>query len=143
VPLQIAPGVVVPDSEIRAAASRSGGPGGQHVNTTASRIELTFDVAGSPSLPEEIRERLLAKLGRRVAADGTVRVVAQESRSQHVNRRAAAARLEALLVRALAVAPPRVATKVGRAERARRLAAKRQRGEVKRARGTRGSAGDD
>jgi ribosome-associated protein len=143
VPLRIAPGVEIPDEEIDAVASRSGGPGGQHVNKTASRIALKFDVLRSPSLPEDVRERLRAKLGHRIAVDGTVRVVAQDARSQYANRKAAMARLEALLARALRVEPPRVKTKVTRAERARRLASKRRKSEIKRGRGTERPAGDD
>jgi ribosome-associated protein len=142
-PLRIAPGILIPDEEIEAVASRSSGPGGQHVNKTASRIALKFDVLASPSLPAEIRERLRAKLGRRIAADGTVRVVAQDARSQHANRKAAMDRLEALLARALAVEAPRVKTRVNRAERARRLEAKRLRSEIKRGRGAGRPSGDD
>ena len=142
-PLRIAPGVVIPDEEIEAVASRSGGPGGQHVNKTASRIALTFDVLRSPSLPEAARERLREKLGHRIAADGTVRVVAQDARSQHANRKAAMDRLEALLARALAVEAPRVKTRISRAARARRLATKRLRSEIKRRRGAGRPDGDD
>ena len=142
-PLRIAPGIDIPDEEIDAVASKSSGPGGQHVNKTASRIALTFDVLGSPSLPEEARARLRERLGGRISAEGTVRVVAQDARSQHANRKAAMARLQALLARALRVEPPRVKTKVTRAERARRLAAKRRRSEIKRGRGGRGPAGED
>jgi ribosome-associated protein len=142
-PLHIAPGVMIPDEEIEAVASRSSGPGGQHVNKTASRIALKFDVLGSPSLPEAVRERLRAKLGHRIAVDGTVRVVAQDARSQHANRKAAMDRLEALLARALTVEAPRVKTRISRAERARRLEAKRIRSQIKRGRGAGRPDGND
>lgn len=134
-PLRPAPGVEIPDDELVFSASRSGGPGGQHVNTTSSRVTLRFDVVASPSIPEALRARLIARLGRRVAADGAVRVHAQDSRSQHANRKLAEARLEALLARALAPERPRVATSVPRAEKRRRIDAKKRRGEVKRGRG--------
>src|SRR5258705_12389546 len=106
-PLTIADGIEIPDDELTFTASRSGGPGGQHVNKTSSKVTLRFDVAHSPSLPEEVRATLLSILGARVGADGTVRVVCQSSRSQFANRRTAEARLEALLAEALVPAAPR------------------------------------
>ena len=116
-PLRIAPGVEIPDAELTFTASRSGGPGGQHVNTTSSRVAVRFDVLGSPSLSSVDRATIVRRLGRRVRADGSVRVVAQESRSQHANRRAALLRLEDLLAEALEPEVPRVETKVPRGER--------------------------
>ena len=91
-PLTIAPGIEIPDEELSIVASRSGGPGGQHVNKTSSRIAIRFDVAHSPSLPADARARILERLRTRIAADGSVRVVAQDARSQHANRRTAKAR---------------------------------------------------
>ena len=134
-PLAIAEGVEIPDDELTFTASRSGGPGGQHVNKTESKVALRFDVAHSPSLTPEVRQRLLTALGPRVAADGTVRVVCQASRSQFANRKTAEARLEALLAKALVPVAPRVATKVPRAEKRRRIDSKKRRGGIKRARG--------
>jgi ribosome-associated protein len=133
-PLRIADGIEIPDEELSFTASRSGGPGGQHVNKTASKVTLRFDVAHAPSLPEETRARLLAALGARVAADGTVRVVCQSSRSQFANRKTAAMRLEALLTDALVPVAPRVATRIPLAEKRRRIESKKRRGGIKRSR---------
>ena len=133
-PLRIADGIEIPDEDLSFTASRSGGPGGQHVNKTASKVTLRFDVAHAPSLPEEIRARLLAALGARIAADGTVRVVCQASRSQFANRKTAAMRLESLLTAALVPVVPRVATRIPRAEKRRRIESKKRRGGVKRSR---------
>ena len=88
-PLTIADGIEIPDDELTFTASRSGGPGGQHVNKTASKVTLRFDVSHAPSLPDDIRARLLEKLSGRIEADGTVRVVCQASRSQFANRKTA------------------------------------------------------
>jgi len=136
-PLTIAAGIEIPDDELTFTASRSGGPGGQHVNKTASKVTLRFDVAHAVSLPNDIRVRLLEALGARVAADGTIRVVCQASRSQYANRKTAEARLEALLVRALLPVAPRVATKVSRAAKRRRVESKKHRGGIKRNRSVR------
>ena len=142
-PLRIAAGIEIPDEELEVVASRSGGPGGQHVNKTSSRIAIRFRVAGSPSLPPEAKARLLDKLAARIAADGSIRVVAQDSRSQHANRRAAMARLEALLAKALERAAPRVPTRVSRAAKARRVDEKKGRAVVKRGRSAGRERGDD
>jgi ribosome-associated protein len=124
-------GVSVPEDELVWRFSRSGGPGGQSVNTTDSRVELVFDLAGSPSVPERLRARALERLARRLV-DGTVRVTASEYRSQHRNREAARARLAELLDRAFAPpAPRRRPTKPTRGSVERRLAGKRRRAEVK------------
>jgi len=134
-PLAIAPGVEIPDEELIVTASRSGGPGGQHVNKTASRVMIRFVIADSPSLSPEDRATLLTRLGRRIAADGSVRVVAQDSRSQHANRRTALARLTALLADALEPEVPRVATGVPRSSKSVRRDTKRRRSDIKRGRG--------
>ncbi|MFN8174163.1 MAG: alternative ribosome rescue aminoacyl-tRNA hydrolase ArfB [Solirubrobacteraceae bacterium] len=126
--ITIARGVEIPLSEIAIRASRSSGPGGQHANVTASRIEASFDVAASPSLTEEQRRRVMARCGPRVVA------VAQDARSQARNRELALERLRSRLAAALHVPRPRRATRPGRAARARRLEAKRRRGETKRGR---------
>lgn len=133
-PLIIADGVEIPDDELTFTASRSGGPGGQHVNKTATRVTLRFDVLHSPSIPDDVRGRLTAALGARVGADGTVRVVSQGSRSQYANRKAAERRLEAMLAAALIPVAPRVATKIPRGERRLRVESKKRRAEVKRGR---------
>src|ERR1700758_4179668 len=119
--------LVIPSGELRERFSRSSGPGGQSVNTTDSRVELSFDVLRSPSLPERERERALARLGTRLA-DGVVTVAAENERSQLMNREAARARMAALLREAVAPPPPpRVPTKPTRGARERRLADKRPR----------------
>ncbi len=133
-PLRIADGIEIPDDELSFTASRSGGPGGQHVNKTSSRVTLRFDVVHSPRISDDVRGRLLEALGGRVAADGTVRVVCQASRSQYANRVTAERRLEGLLAAALVPAAPRFATKVPRAAKRRRIESKKHRGGIKRAR---------
>lgn len=133
-PLTIAEGVEIPDDELTFTASRSGGPGGQHVNKTSSKVTLRFDVSHAPCLPDAVRARLLAVLGDRVEADGTVRVVCQASRSQFANRKTAENRLEALLAGALVPVAQRFATKIPRAEKRRRIESKKRRSGIKRAR---------
>ena len=126
--------LTIPDDALTFTASRSGGPGGQHVNKTSSRVTLRVDLAHGAFLTEDQRGRLLEKLSTRVAADGTVRVVAQTSRSQYANRRAAEERLAALFADALAPEVPRVETKVPRRSKASRLDTKKRRSAVKRLR---------
>ena len=124
-----------PESELSWRFSRSSGPGGQGVNTTDSRVELSFDVVRSPTLPEHLRSRVLARLQGRLV-DGVLTVVATEHRSQLRNRDAARERLTSLLRTALAPEPPtRRPTRPTTGSRRRRLDAKTRRGEVKRLRG--------
>jgi ribosome-associated protein len=126
--------LVIPAGELRERFSRSSGPGGQSVNTADSRVELSFDVARSAALPVCARDRALERLGGRLSA-GVLTIVASEQRSQLANRKAARARLAALLRDA--VAPPRrprVPTRPGRAARERRVADKRHRGAIKQSR---------
>jgi ribosome-associated protein len=125
---------VIPPAELSWRFSRSPGPGGQSVNTADSRVELSFDLAATPSLPPVLKERALRALAGRLV-DGVLTVTASEHRSQLRNRQAAASRLAAILTEATAPPPaPRLATRPGRAARERRLAAKRRRSEVKRMR---------
>ena len=126
--LTVTPGLSIPLAEIELRASRSSGPGGQHANVTASRIEAVFDVEGSPSLTEQQRARLLSRLGPRVTS------VAQDARSQARNRQLALERLGRKLREALKVAPGRRATRPTRAARERRLEQKRRAGQRKRER---------
>ena len=127
--MPIAPGVSVPLAEIELRASRSSGPGGQHANVTASRVEAVFDVAASGALSDAQKARVTARLGPRVTAS------AQDTRSQLRNRELALERLAARLAHALEVRRPRTATRPTKASRRRRLDAKKRRGDVKRNRG--------
>ena len=123
--LRISDEVSIPIDEIELRASRSSGPGGQHANVTASRIEAVFDVASSESLTDQQRARLRERLGDRVTA------VAQDARSQARNREIALERLREKLAGGLRRPKPRRATKPSRAAREKRLAQKRQRSERK------------
>jgi ribosome-associated protein len=132
--LEVTPRLVVPAAELAERFSRSSGPGGQSVNTADSRVELSFDIAGSPTLDAAVRDRLLHRLAHRLS-DGVLTVAASEHRNQLANRRAARDRLAALLREAAAPPPPpRRPTRPTRASRERRMTAKKQRGELKRAR---------
>lgn len=124
-------GLVIPAEELRWRFSRSGGPGGQGVNTADSRVELVFDLAGSTALPPVLRARALARLGSRLV-DGAVVVVASEHRGQWANRQAARRRLQTLLEEALRPPPPlRRPTRPSRGAVERRLAAKKRRAQIK------------
>jgi ribosome-associated protein len=127
-PMPIARGVALPLREVELRVSRSSGPGGQHANVTASRVEAVFDVEASTSLDDEHKRRIRARLG------PLVRATAQDSRSQARNRELALERLRSRLAAALVVQRPRRATKPSRAERRRRVESKRRRGELKRGR---------
>ena len=130
----IRPGLVIPDAELSWRFSRSGGPGGQSVNTADSRAELSWNVAGSTALPDRLRARALDRLANRLV-DGVLTVAASEHRAQLRNREAAEARLAALVAEAIAPPPPpRRATKPSRGAKERRLAEKKRRGQIKRMR---------
>ena len=132
--LRIGRTVVVPDRELAERFSRSSGPGGQGVNTADTRVELSYDVARSPSLPETVRARMLARLETRLV-DGVVTVAASEHRTQLANRRAARERMAALLTEAAAPPPrKRRPTKPSRAAKQRRLDEKKRRGQTKKGR---------
>jgi ribosome-associated protein len=126
--------LAIPLSEVVVRASRSSGPGGQHANVTASRVEASFDVLASTSLSEAQRRRLLARAGARIVA------VAQDERSQARNRELALARLAERMAKALVVPKRRRATKPTAASRERRLAAKRRATQRKRERRPPGEA---
>jgi ribosome-associated protein len=129
--VQVTPELAIPVEELRFRVSRSGGPGGQGVNTTDSRVELLFDLAGSPSLTDEQKQRAIRRLGRRVDPSGTLRVVAQTYRSQLANRRVAVERFAALLAGALTVQRSRRPTRPSARVAARRVDAKRRRAATK------------
>lgn len=127
--------LVLPERELHWRFSRASGPGGQGVNTTDSRVELSFDLARSPSVPEPLRERALSRLAARLV-DGVLTVVASEQRSQLRNRETARERLTEILRTATAADPPkRRATRPSAGAKRRRLDAKTRRGAVKRLRG--------
>jgi ribosome-associated protein len=124
--LQIRPGLALPLAEVELRTIRSSGPGGQHANVTASRVEAVFDVAASETLSAAQKARIAARLGLRVTAS------AQDTRSQMRNRELALQRLAERLGHALEVRRPRTATKPTKGSRQRRLDAKKRRGDVKR-----------
>lgn len=126
------PPEIVPDHELVQRASRAGGPGGQHVNTSSTRVEVRWNVRDAQHIDEAQRRRLMDRLGRRIDRAGWLRVVASGSRSQHQNRTDATQRLRDLVADALKPRKRRRATRVPRAERARRLTEKRRRSETKR-----------
>jgi ribosome-associated protein len=129
--LEVTPELRLPLSELDYQASRSGGPGGQHVNTSSTRIEVWWDVAGSPSLSPEQRAQLLERLGPRLDSSGRLRLVSSGSRSQLRNREDVTERLRSVVAAALAVRKKRKATKPSRAAKAARLEAKRRRAKIK------------
>ncbi|WP_090009213.1 alternative ribosome rescue aminoacyl-tRNA hydrolase ArfB [Lentzea albidocapillata] len=131
--------LVLPASELRERFSRSGGPGGQGVNTADSRVELSFDLAASPSIPDHLKARMLDRLAGRLV-DGVLTIAASEHRAQLQNRAAARERLAAILRAAAAPPPPvRRATKPTRGSQERRIASKKRRADTKRGRGRSGS----
>jgi ribosome-associated protein len=135
--LTVSPALTIPRAELRERFSRSSGPGGQGVNTTDSRVELSWDVGRSAVLSETQRRRIMERLADRLV-DGVLTVVASEHREQRRNRDAAARRLAVLVSDAMAPpAPSRRATRATRGSRERRLTAKRQRSEIKRLRSSR------
>ncbi|HUP18742.1 MAG TPA: alternative ribosome rescue aminoacyl-tRNA hydrolase ArfB [Gemmatimonadota bacterium] len=133
--IPISDGVSIPRSELTYRATRSGGPGGQHVNTSSTRVELKWDVAGSPSLTAEQRELVLRKLANRIDGEGVLRLVESGTRSQHRNREVVTERLGLLVAEALRVPKKRKRTRPSRAAREERLSEKKRRGETKRLRG--------
>ncbi|MFI6131883.1 alternative ribosome rescue aminoacyl-tRNA hydrolase ArfB [Micromonospora sp. NPDC051141] len=130
--LRVTDRLVVPAAELRERFSRSSGPGGQGVNTTDSRVELSFDLAGSPSVPPALRDRALGRLAGRLV-DGVLTVTASEHRAQLANREAARERMTALLREAVAPPPkPRRPTRPSRGAKERRLAEKKRQSQRKR-----------
>lgn len=133
--LEIAPGVVIPDSELSFAFVRASGPGGQNVNKVSSAVQLRFDLAGSGALSEPAKNRLRALAGRRVTDDGALLIIARNQRSQDHNRREALERLADLVRRALIAPKARKATKPTRASKERRLESKTRQQRTKQGRG--------
>lgn len=137
--LSISRTLTLPESELVERFLRADGPGGQHVNRTESAVELRFDVARSPSLPEAVRERLLARRDRRLTDDGVLVLQGRRFRDQGRNRDDVRERLVEIIRGCLAAPKKRVATKPSRASKERRLAGKAQRSRIKQARGRPGS----
>ena len=133
-PLEVTSAVAIPRTELEFRASRAGGAGGQHVNTSSTRIELLWNVRTSLALDEAARERVLAKLSSRIDGEGFIRVVSSARRSQLQNREAAEERLAELVRAAMVVQKRRRATKPSRGAKEARLAEKKKRGETKRQR---------
>ena len=129
--LLVAPGVRIPISELELRAITGGGPGGQHVNRSATRVIVRWSVRTTRALRDEQRVRVLAKLASRLDGEGVLRIVAGEYRSQQQNRRAALERLATIVARALVVPKPRKATQPTRGSIERRLTDKRQRADTK------------
>jgi ribosome-associated protein len=127
--------ITIPLTEVRFAFSRSGGPGGQNVNKVATRVELFFDVRASRSLTDWQKARVLDRLSSRIDKDGVLRLAAQESRSQWMNRETVVTKFADALRKALTVATRRVNTRPTVASRERRFHAKKVRGKRKQLRG--------
>jgi ribosome-associated protein len=130
-PLEVRAGLAIPRSELQYRASRAGGAGGQHVNTSSTRIELLWDLPRSAAISDDVRRKLAAKLASRLDSEGLVRVVSSARRSQQQNRDAAEERLVELVRQALTEPKPRKKSKPTRAAKEQRLSEKRQRSERK------------
>ncbi len=135
--LEITPSVTIPATEIEARATRSSGPGGQHVNKSSTRVELVWTLGQSRAISDAQRARIRDKLAGRLDADGNVRIVASDTRSQRQNRALAEERLVILVRRALAVPKVRKRTKPGKGAIERRLTEKHKHSDQKRERRTR------
>ncbi len=129
--ISVTDNLVLSDSEIHIDYIRSAGPGGQNVNKVATAAQLRFDVANSPSLPEEIRQRLIRLAGKKITGAGVLIITARRFRSQEQNRQDAIDRLAALIRQAAERPKPRLKTKPSVAVKQRRLEAKRQRSRIK------------
>lgn len=138
-PIRVTGSLTIDPDEIQESFVRAAGPGGQHVNTTSTAVQLRFDVRRSPSLPDDVRQRLERLAGRRLTRDGVLVLVAQGQRSQLRNREEALARLIELIREATHKPAPRVKTKVSRAAKKRRVDDKKRHGTVKSLRRARSS----
>lgn len=134
--LRINDDLFLPRAELEYRATRAGGPGGQHVNTSSTRVELTWSVRESSALTEEQRQRILEKLANRIDQEGVLHLTDAGSRSQHQNREEVTERLQTLVREALVIPKKRKKTRPTRASREKRKRAKRHRAEVKRMRGS-------
>jgi ribosome-associated protein len=132
--LNVTPAIAIPRTELQYRATRAGGPGGQHVNTSSTRIELLWDLEKSRAVDDEQRERIRTRLAARLDSEGMVRVVASDRRSQQQNREAADERLAALVRYALHIPKKRKATKPTRAAKEKRLTQKKKHSDKKKQR---------
>jgi len=132
--LDVAGKISIPMSEIRLTAIRSQGAGGQNVNKVATAIHLRFDIRNSPSLPDNVRTKLLESGDQRISSDGVLNIKAQESRSQDRNRQAALQRLADIIRAATHKKKPRVPTRPGKNVKKKRLDTKSRRGKLKKSR---------
>jgi ribosome-associated protein len=128
-------GLWIPRAELTYRATRSGGPGGQHVNTSSTRVELVWDVDASPSVTEEQRALIRGKLANRISGEGTLLLAASDHRSQYQNKEAVTERFAELLRQALVVPKKRKKTRPPRGASEARLRAKKQRSQLKKMRG--------
>jgi len=124
----------IPDGELQWTFVRSGGPGGQNVNKVASKAVLRWNLAGSPSLPEDVKTRLRAQQRNRIASDGDVIITSQRYRDQERNKQDCLEKLRDMILRASIIPKPRKPSKPGRAARERRLQVKRHRSDIKKSR---------
>ncbi|MDA3897475.1 MAG: alternative ribosome rescue aminoacyl-tRNA hydrolase ArfB [Desulfobacteraceae bacterium] len=129
--IEITKNLAIPEDELKFSATRSSGPGGQHVNKVNTRITLWFDVEESPGLNREQKNRILSRLKTRISKDNILRVISQRHRSQIANREAAIERFAELLKEALAVLPPRRKTKVSKNANQRRIDGKKHHSMIK------------
>ena len=136
--IHIMDGLTIPETEIRMAASRSGGPGGQNVNKVSSKVTLSFDVRGSVVLSEEQKQKIMGRLATRINKEGVLQVVSQKTRSQELNREDALQRLAELLRRVLTPQAPRIHTRTPVAAKRRRLEEKKKRSVTKQTRSKQG-----
>lgn len=131
--------VIIPENELEYTTSRSGGPGGQHVNKVSSRVTLRFNVQGSLSLSTQQKRRIMTSLRSRVNREGVLRLHSQKYRSQSANRKDLVERFKILLDEALRSSPPRVPTKISKSVKEKRLQEKKRHAQLKRMRSREGS----
>lgn len=141
--IRITESIAIDEREIQEEFVRASGPGGQHVNKVATAVKLRFDMAHSPSLPDDVRERLIRLAGRRITEEGVIVIDARRFRSQERNQQDARERLSALIRRAAERPKSRRKTRPTAASKRRRLEEKRRRGEIKRTRQTPPAAPDE